>query len=309
MNIIFMGTPDFAIPSLNALLNSKHKISAVVTVPDKPKGRGLKLSESAVKGFALKNGLKLLQPVKLREESFVNEIKLMQPELIIVVAFRILPGEVYSIPKYGSVNLHSSLLPRYRGAAPINRVIINGDKETGVTTFFLQDRVDVGNVILQKKCAIDPNDDAGSLHNKLAEIGADVVIATVNLIEETKGKPPVYVQDELLASLAPKIFKQDCKIEWHKPASRLYDFIRGLSPYPGAFSLMGGRTIKIFKTAINEGIYANEPGMIAVSENRIYAACGEGALEILELQMEGKKRMTSNEFLRGNKPDASFEIE
>jgi methionyl-tRNA formyltransferase len=306
MNIIFMGTPDFAIPSLETLLDSDHKISAVVTVPDKPKGRGLKLSESPVKVFALKHGLKLLQPVKLKEDSFINEINSMKPDLIVVVAFKILPKEVYSIPKYGSINLHSSLLPKHRGAAPINWVIINGDTETGVTTFFLQDKVDVGNIIEQNKFPIEPYDNAGSLHDKLALLGAETVLSTVDLIEESNGKVPVFEQDESNASGAPKIFKEDCKIDWSKTAVEIHNLVRGLSPYPGAFTLLDGKVFKIFKTEVSEN-HSSKPGSVSVVEKKIYVSTGRGVLEILELQIEGKRRMTASEFLKGNKINSSFQ--
>lgn len=305
MNIIFMGTPDFAIPSLEALLNSNHKVSAVVTVPDKPKGRGLKLSESRVKIFALKQGLKLLQPIKLKEESFISEIRSILPDLIVVVAFRILPKEVYSIPKYGSINLHSSLLPKYRGAAPINWALINGDTETGVTTFFLQDKVDVGNVIEQNKCPIEPDDNAGSLHDKLSLLGAEAVLSTVDLIEESSGKVPVFKQDESSASDAPKIFKENCKIDWKKSAVEIHNLVRGLSPYPGAFTILDGKIFKIFKTALSEN-QSTMPGSLSVIGKNIYASTGSGALEIKELQIEGKRRTTAGEFLKGNKINSSF---
>jgi methionyl-tRNA formyltransferase len=302
MNIIFMGTPEFALPSLKALLLTHHNISAVVTAADKPKGRGLKLSESPVKMFALKNNLRVLQPPNLKEESFINEIKSLEPDLIVVIAFRILPGEVYTIAKSGSVNLHASLLPKYRGAAPINWAIINGENQSGVTTFFLKDEVDTGNILLQKKCEITSDDDAGSLHQKLSELGAETILDTVRLIEANKGKVPVFSQDESLASPAPKIFKEDCKINWNKPAGKLYDFIRALSPYPGAFTISDGKTIKIFKTRItDENTLNHDPGTVIISDNRIFVVCLNSVLEIIELQIEGKKKMPAADFLRGNK--------
>jgi methionyl-tRNA formyltransferase len=307
MNIIFMGTPEFALPSLKALLSTHHNISAVVTAADKPKGRGLKLSESPVKMFALKNNLMVLQPQNLKEESFINEINSIEPDLIVVIAFRILPKEVYSIAKSGSVNLHASLLPKYRGAAPINWAIINGENQTGVTTFFLKDIVDTGNIILQKKCEITRDDDAGSLHNRLSELGAETILDTVKLIGENNGNVPVFSQDESLASPAPKIFKEDCKINWNKQAGKLYDFIRGLSPYPGAFTISNGKTIKIFKTRIaDENTLNHDPGTVIIRDNRMFAACLNSVLEIIELQIEGKKKMSAGDFLRGNKIIARF---
>jgi methionyl-tRNA formyltransferase len=196
MNIIFMGTPAFAVPSLEILLNSNHKISAVITVPDKPKGRGLQISESEVKKIASAKGLNILQPEKLKDPEFIKQITNLNPDLIIVVAFRILPKEIYTIPKFGSFNLHASLLPKYRGAAPINRSIINGDSRTGVTSFFLKEKVDTGGIILQSKCDITADDDAGTLHDKLSVLGAETVLKTVKLIESTGGNPPVIMQDE-----------------------------------------------------------------------------------------------------------------
>lgn len=298
MNIIFMGTPQFSVPSLNILLKSHHKITAVVTVPDKKQGRGLKVSESDVKKFAIENNLPVLQPEKLKDENFVNEVKALAPDLIIVVAFRILPKEIYTIPKFGSFNLHASLLPKYRGAAPINWAIINGEKETGVTTFFLKDKVDTGSIIQQNHCDISMDDDAGSLHDKLMELGAEIVLSTVELIEQSNGNPPTQLQNDNEATPAPKIFKENCKINWSKPAIDVYNFIRGLSPYPGAFTVHNGKVIKIYKTCLTK-IPAGDVGIRYFKDNLIYASCADKQLEVLELQMEGKKRMTAKEFLNG----------
>ncbi len=302
-----MGTPVFALPPLEALLSTHHKISAVVTAADKPKGRGLKLGQSTVKVFALEHNLKVLQPQNLKDENFINEIKSLEPDLIIVIAFRLLPKEVYSIAKSGSVNLHASLLPKYRGAAPINWAIINGETQSGVTTFFLKDKVDTGNIILQKKCEITGEDDAGSLHDKLSVLGAETILETVRLIETSNGNVPVFSQDESQASPAPKIFKEDCSINWNNTAEKLYDFIRGLSPYPGAFTISEGRTIKIFKTGISDiNIHGMAPGTVVINDNRMYAACLNSVLEIIELQIEGKKKMSAADFLRGNKIISNF---
>jgi methionyl-tRNA formyltransferase len=300
MNIIFMGTPQFAVPSLEILYRSHHNISAVVTVPDKKQGRGLKVSESAVKKFAIENNLKVLQPDKLKDENFISEIRSLKPDLIIVVAFRILPKDVYTIPKLGSFNLHASLLPKYRGAAPINWAVINGEKETGVTTFFLKDKVDTGSIIQQNYCDITEYDDAGTLHDKLMELGALTVYSTVNLIEQSEGKPPVQTQNDSEATPAPKIFKGDCRIKWEQPAGNVYNFIRGLSPYPGAFTVHNDKIIKIYKTSLTD-IPAGETGRFEVNENKIYISCGDKKLEILELQPEGKKRMNAKDFLSGYK--------
>ena len=296
-----MGTPEFAVPSLKILLNSRHKISCVVTVPDKPQGRGLKVSESAVKKFAIENKLKVFGPKNLKDESFINEIKSLNPDLIVVVAFRLLPKEVYTIPKYGSINLHASLLPRYRGAAPINWAIINGEKETGVTTFFLQDRVDTGNIIMQNYCEITEEDDAGTLHDKLMELGALTVYSTVNLIEQSNGKPPVYKQNDKEATPAPKIFKEDCMIDCNKPVEEIYYFIRGLSPYPAAYTIYKDKMIRIYKSGETNESTSGKPGEFKVNDGKIFISCSNGMLEILELQLESKKRMNAKEFLNGNR--------
>ncbi len=300
-----MGTPDFAVPSLEILLTTHHNITAVVTVPDKPQGRGLKISESAVKKFAVQNILKVLQPENLKDTGFIEEIKSLSPDLIIVVAFRILPKEVYTIPKFGSFNLHASLLPEYRGAAPINWALINSEKKTGVTTFFLLDKVDTGNIIMQNKCEITPEDDAGSLHDKLSYLGANTVLSTVNLIEMTNGNVPVYEQDNSTASNAPKIFKEFCKIDFNNETEKVYNFVRGLSPYPAAYTFSDGKQIKIFKSRkFLKSILTNGsskiPGQVIIQEGRLLITCLDGYLEILELQLEGKKRIGTPEFLRGH---------
>ncbi len=301
MKIIFMGTPEFAVPSLEILLNSHHEISAVVTIPDKPQGRGLKLSESDVKKFAVQHNLRVFQPEKLKDEKFISEIKSLLPDLIVVVAFRILPKDVFNIPKYGSFNLHASLLPKFRGAAPINRALINGEKETGVTTFFLKEKVDTGSVIMQNSCSIEENDDAGTLHDKLSGLGAKTVMSTVNLIEMTNGNVPVYEQDEVLFTTAPKITKEFCKINWDNDANTIYNFIRGLAPYPAAYTSLDGKLIKIYKTikAADSNNQNYQAGKINVNNGSIFVECKDGLLEILSLQMEGKKKLGSKEFLNG----------
>jgi methionyl-tRNA formyltransferase len=305
MRIIFMGTPEFAVPSLEILLSTHHEIISAVTVPDKPQGRGLKISESAVKKFAVKQNLNILQPDNLKDDEFVNKIKSLEPELIVVVAFRILPEEIFTIPKYGSFNLHASLLPKYRGAAPINWAIINGDKETGVTTFFLEKKVDTGNVIMQTKCEITEEDDAGTLHDKLAELGAKTVLSTVNMIEMTSGNVPVFQQDSSIASKAPKIFKEFCRIKWDNETETIFNFIRGLSPYPCAYTFREGKLIKIFETkkylmSIGTNGKPVNFGEVILQEGKLFITCKDGYLEIIELQIEGRKRMSSEEFLRGH---------
>lgn len=300
MNIIFMGTPEFAVPSLRILLNSHHKIQAVVTVPDKPKGRGQQLAQSDIKKFALEQGLNILQPVSLKDDEFTEEIKSYSPDLIVVVAFRILPKNIFKIPKYGSINLHASLLPKYRGAAPINWAIINGERETGVTTFFLQEKVDTGNIIMQNAVDINADDTAGTLHDKLMNLGAQTVFDTVELIENSSGNLPAVKQNNGEATPAPKIYKEDCKINFDQSVDKVYDFIRGLSPYPGAYTEYNGKIMKIYSTIKSHWDSLKGPGRFFVKEGKLYISCLNEFLEITELQLEGKRRMNTIEFLNGH---------
>lgn len=295
-----MGTPEFAVPSLRILLNTHNKIPAVVTVPDKPKGRGQQLSQSEVKKFALEQGLNILQPVSLKDDEFTEEIRSLQPDLIVVVAFRILPKNIFKIPKFGSINLHASLLPKYRGAAPINRAIINGERETGVTTFFLQEKVDTGNIIMQNQIDISIDDTAGSLHDKLKELGALTIYSTVNLIENSEGNPHIAKQNNSEATPAPKIFKEDCRINFDQSVDKVYDFVRGLSPYPGAYTEHNGKMIKIFSTVKSHWDSLKGSGRFFIKENKLYVSCLNEFLEIIELQMEGKRKMKVQEFLNGH---------
>ncbi len=296
MNIIFMGTPDFAIPSLSKILESKHKVLAVVTAPDKARGRGQKLSFTAVKQFAIDKGIPVLQPEKLKDENFIEELNSLSPDLFVVVAFRILPREVFKIPKYGSFNLHASLLPKYRGAAPIQWSLINGEKETGVTTFALADKVDTGNMYIQEKIDIDENDNLESLHDKLSVLGADVVLRTIDLIDS--GNFKLKEQKHIEATPAPKITKETCAIDWNKTSEEVHNLIRGLSPYPGAFFTYENKVIKVFKSKPVDEPELNT-GEILQTKNRLFAGCGKGSIEILELQLEGRKKLTAEEFLRG----------
>jgi methionyl-tRNA formyltransferase len=307
MRIVFMGTPEFAIPSLKILLENKYDIVSVVTTPDKPSGRGQRLSTSPVKDFAVRRSLPLVQPEKLRDPGFVESLKQCSPDLFVVVAFRILPPEVFSIPVQGAFNLHASLLPKYRGAAPINWAIINGEKETGVTTFFLKESVDTGNIILQARVPITPDDTAGKIHDMLAEVGAEIVLHTVKLIETGKAVPKA--QENSLATPAPKIFKDDCRIDWKKPAHQVHNFIRGLSPRPGAFTMMNDAQFKLYRSAYLPDVQNAVPGKIIIHEGKMIVAAGEGAIEILELQQEGKKILSAEEFLRGYRfsADAIFQ--
>lgn len=292
-----MGTPGFAVPSLNILVQNDYDICGVVTVPDKKKGRGLNLSYSDVKKFSMKHSLNILQPDNLRDPEFIKALTDLKPDLILVVAFKILPEEVYTIPKYGSVNLHASLLPKFRGAAPINHALINGETESGVTTFFLKKKVDTGNIILQKKINIDKDDDAGTLHDKLSELGAESILETVRLIEAGNVIPQI--QNDSDASPAPKIFKENCIIDWNQNACKIHDFIRGLSPYPAAFTFLNNRSVKIFRSALTGNSKKETPGSIAVEEKKLLVSCLDNMIEILELQTEGKKRIPASEFING----------
>lgn len=304
MKIIFMGTPEFALPSLKILIESHHEILAVVTAPDKKKGRGLQISSSPIKVFAEKSNIDVIQALDLKDNAFINLINKLQCDLIVVVAFRILPKEIFTLPKYGSINLHASLLPKYRGAAPINWALINGEKETGVTTFLLKEKVDTGSIILQKKYFINEEEDAGSLTQKLALLGAEVVLSTVNLIEMTNGNIQTFEQNEYLTSKAPKIFTKDCLINWNKSKNDIHNFIRGLSPQPGAFTYLNGRIIKILKTdlslpSINIHTTNLEPSSLFKGGNNLYVKCLNSFLKILEIHPESKKKMNVSEFLSG----------
>jgi methionyl-tRNA formyltransferase len=296
MNIVFMGTPDFAVPSLEKIFNSGHKLLAVVSAPDKERGRGQNVSYTPVKEFALKSNIPLLQPDRLKDDNFVNSLKVLAPDLIVVVAFRILPREVFSIPTYGSFNLHASLLPKYRGAAPIQWSIINGDKETGVTTFALEDKVDTGNIFIQKKIEILDKDNFGTIHDKLSIIGAEAVMETIDFINS--GKFTLQDQDDTLASPAPKIKKENGLIDWNKPAFDINNLIRGLSPYPGAYFYFKDKLIKIYNTSVNKENVL-KPGEILSSNRELVIGCGKYSLNVLELQQEGRKKLSVSEFLRG----------
>jgi methionyl-tRNA formyltransferase len=298
MRVLFMGTPEFAVASLRAILDAGHDVPLVITTPDRQKGRGLKTIPSDVKRFALERGLEVATPESLKDPELAELIRSKRPDVICVVAFRILPESIYSIPPRGSFNLHASLLPKYRGAAPINWALINGETESGVTTFFLQRQVDTGGMILQRAVPIGPETTAGELHDALMSVGADAVVETLRRIEQGEVVP--IRQDDTAATPAPKIFRDDCRIDWSKPAQAVHNFIRGLSPYPGAFTLRGERTLKILRTRLVEDGAALAPGELSSDGHCLVVGCGDGALDILELQMEGKRVMTAEEFLRGN---------
>ncbi len=304
MKIVFMGTPDFAVASLSALQKAGENIVAVITAPDKPAGRGQKTSYSPVKDYAIAHQLPVLQPLKLRDPVFLEELKAFQADLQVVVAFRMLPEAVWDMPVNGTINLHASLLPQYRGAAPINHAIINGETETGVSTFLLSHEIDTGNLLFTEKVSILPDDDAGDLHDKLMKIGADLLVHTVKAIKEGnyKEKPQPLHLNEL--KQAPKIFKEYCEINWKQPTHVIYNFIRGLSPYPAAYTGFQGKTLKIFKASPEPGRSNDSPGTV-ISDKKTFVkfACTDGYLSIKELQLQGKKRMGIIDFLRGYRWD------
>ena len=302
MRVIFMGTPEFAVVSLNTLLENHINIVAVVTVPDKPKGRGLHLQPSAVKRAALAAKLLVLQPDNLRDGQFIRNIVDLKPDLIVVVAFRILPEEVFTIPPLGTVNLHGSLLPAYRGAAPINWAIINGEKVTGVTTFFIKRNVDSGHIIDQAEIPITPDMTAGELHDIMAIKGADLLLNTCRKIE--RGKVTVTVQNESLVTKAPKIQRERCEINFFQPAENVHNFIRGLSPYPCAYTFFNGKRCFLFCSRIIDLIKVEtEPGFISaiINNDKILIQCAPGLIAVGEIQLEGKKRMPVADFLRGQR--------
>lgn len=298
-----MGTPDFAVEPLKTLVEAGKDVVAVVTMPDKPAGRGHKLQFSPVKEYALKAGIPVLQPENLKSPDFLQELASYNADLQIVVAFRMLPEAVWSMPKYGTFNLHASLLPRYRGAAPINWAVINGDKETGITTFFLKHEIDTGNIILQEKVAIDEEDNAGDVHDKLMYLGADLVLKTLKMIEEDNviTRP----QDDAQASPAPKIFKDTAKLDFDKYAADIRNLVRGMAPYPAAWfniKLQDGNEsmMKIFKVSIEEKNHNYSVGTILTDGKKMLKiACKDGFINLLEVQMAGKKRMAAEDLMRG----------
>jgi methionyl-tRNA formyltransferase len=309
LRIVFMGTPDFAVASLRALVENGYNVVGVVTAPDKPSGRGQQLSEPAVKQYALNAGLTVLQPEKLKAPEFISALAELRVDIQVVVAFRMLPEVVWDMPPRGTFNLHASLLPKYRGAAPINWAIINGDTESGVTTFKIEHEIDTGNVIFQEKVEITPDDNAETLHDKLMETGSVLVLRTVDALAEEIVE--MTSQNDLIAkgylpSPAPKIFKDDCHIDWKKNATEIRNFVRGLSPYPAAWSSMintsngAGTSMKIFRADAENVGYDVEPGTL-YSDGKTFLkiGCNGGWINVRELQMAGKKRMGTEDFLRG----------
>ena len=304
LRIVFMGTPDFAVESLKALVENNYNIVGVVTAPDRPAGRGQKLKQSPVKEYAVSVNIPVLQPEKLKNEEFLSELKALQADLQIIVAFRMLPEVVWSMPPLGSFNLHGSLLPRYRGAAPINWAVINGDKETGVTTFFLKHEIDTGNIIFQERMPINDDDTAGTVHDKMMMLGAGLVVKTVKAIEEDAADALPQSNDKDELRHAPKIFKDDCRIDWQKDAESIRNHIRGLSPYPTAwteFSMKNGKQIscKVFFAEKNDGKELKAGQFDSDNKTYLSIGTGNGVLNITQLQLAGKKRMTIEELLRG----------
>lgn len=301
-----MGTPEFAVPSLEKLLDAGFEITAVITAPDKPSGRGLQLNQSAVKKFALSKGLKILQPEKLKNPVFIEELKNLNAHMQVVVAFRMLPEVVWNMPSMGTINVHGSLLPQYRGAAPINWAIINGENETGVTTFKLKQEIDTGDILLQEKITIGDTETAGELHDRMKEIGAQLLLQTVNKLADNTLRetpqpviPGKYETNQLLHH-APKISTETCEIKWEKSIDKIYNLIRGLSPNPAAFTFLNGKKLKIFRAEKEFAAIKESVGEI-VSDHKSYLkfAGDNGYISVKELQLEGKKRMLVEEFLRG----------
>lgn len=305
--IVFMGTPEFAVTILDKLIKEGNNVVGVITAPDKPAGRGKKLNQSAVKNYAVEHELNILQPTNLKDETFVAELKALEADLFVVVAFRMLPEIVWAMPSKGTINLHASLLPQYRGAAPINWAVINGDKETGVSTFFIEKQIDTGEILEQEKIAITENMTAGELHDELMHLGAKLTIATVNKIQagESTSTPQMEMLPETMKP-APKIFKADCKVDVNKPVHEIHNFIRGMSPYPTAWMKWKNvntdvvKTFKIFKTIIKDSEASKKIELY--SENKeLYLRTISGSLQIVELQMEGKRRVSAKDFLSGYK--------
>jgi len=305
LRIIFMGTPEFAVSSLQKLVENDCNVVAVITAPDKPAGRGLQLSPSPVKQYAVSHGIPVLQPEKLKNPDFLEELRSYQADLQVVVAFRMLPEVVWNMPSKGTFNLHASLLPQYRGAAPINWAIMNGETQTGVTTFFLEHEIDTGKIIYQETEPIRYEDNVGTLYERLMHIGADLVVKTVRAVEAGQYPQTPQPHDEVL-KMAPKIFKETCEINWNQPTESVRNFIRGLSPYPAAWTVLNGKSCKIYKGTVATQFPADTESLVA-TDNKHYLLfkTSDGWFSVEELQLEGKKRMGIEEFLRGTKITAS----
>lgn len=301
LRIVFMGTPDFAVASLKALIQTDHNIIAVITAPDKPAGRGRKINKSAIKKYAEGQNINILQPINLKDPIFLENLEKLQADLQIVVAFRMLPKQVWSMPKYGTFNLHASLLPDYRGAAPINWAIINGENKSGVTTFFINEKIDTGAILLQKEVDILPTNSAGELHDILMATGSQLIIETVELIKNQNYQLINQIKDDLKP--APKLNKENCKIDWNQPIDTIYNQIRGLSPYPAAWTnlINDGRTIevKIYKTEKLKEAHEFEGGKLFFTKKEIKIAVKNGYINILELKLAGKRKMDAKSLLNG----------
>lgn len=302
LRIVFMGTPEFAVGSLAALVDAGCQIVGVVTAPDKPAGRGMRITESAVKKYAVEKGLHLLQPEKLKNPEFIAALKALKADLQVVVAFRMLPEVVWNMPALGTINLHGSLLPQYRGAAPIHWAVINGEKETGVTTFKLQQAIDTGDILLQKSFPIGPNETTGEVHDKMKDIGAAVLVETVKGIAENslKEKKQSAFTNESELKHAPKLFTENCQVNWSQSIDPIHNFIRGLSPFPGALSKLDDKILKIYRSKKEYSAKRETPGTV-FSDGKTYLkiAAVDGFIHLLDLQLEGKKRMFTEDFLRG----------
>lgn len=295
-----MGTPEFAVPSLNALCEAGLEPLAVVTAPDKPRGRGQRLSPTAVKAVAQDRGIEtILQPASVKDPAFAADVRELAPDVIVVVAFRILPPEVFTAARLGAFNLHGSLLPRWRGAAPINRAIMAGDTETGVTTFFLKEQVDTGSIILKRSMPIGPDETAGSVHDRMMILGAEAVVETTRRILD--GTAQALPQDDTLATPAPRIFADDCRVDWSRPAVQVHNHVRGLSPYPGAWTMHDGNLLKLYlaRPSMHAPGPHLAPGEVGVEDNRLFVGCADGPLELLEVQQAGKRRLPAQDFLNG----------
>ena len=317
IRILFMGTPDFAVESLTALVRDGQNVVGVVTSMDKPAGRGRKIRTSPVKDYAISENIPVLQPEKLKSPTFISALEDLQPDLIVVVAFRMLPEQVWKLPPLGTINLHASLLPQYRGAAPINRVLMNGETETGLTTFFIEQDIDTGKIILQEKVPIDPDDNAGSLHDKMKETGAGLLVRTVRAI--AAGDPPMIDQANLIGhhdeiKMAPKIFTEDCRVNWDLETEAVYNHIRGLSPYPAAWTILKNHTgeekiLKIFSAEKEILPVKENPGTLLYDdENVLEVTCRNGIIRLMRIQLEGKRKMDTVEFLRGVKDITGLRI-
>ncbi|MBR9976356.1 MAG: methionyl-tRNA formyltransferase [Bacteroidetes bacterium] len=306
MRLVFMGTPDFAVPSLRALHAAGYEIVRVVTSPDKPRGRGRQMSPTPVKVAALELGLPVFEAHDLHDPAFADILREDAADLFVIVAFRILPESVFTLPRIGSFNLHASLLPRYRGAAPINWVLMRGDTESGVTTFFLQKKVDTGGILLQRRVPLHENMSAGELHDLLAAVGAEAVVDTVRGIEG--GTLETRPQEDSRATTAPKIFRESCEVPWAKSAREVHDHIRGLSPHPAAWSMLDGKEMKLLESRVAEEQSHGAPGTIVATAPELLVQCGRGTVALHVIKPEGKKAMSAEEYLRGHRiaSDARF---